>query len=283
MKLLKIDRDGAIAEGVLEGAEVRIVSSWREGGADMAPFNLARLSLEALRQLPALETVALSSVKLAVPMDPLARIFCVGMNYRDHVGEIKQDVAAFPTIFTRSLDTLVAHGSPLERPRASDHFDFEGEIAIVIGREARHVRAEDALGHVGGYTCFMDGSLRDYQKHSLTAGKNFWHSGAMGPWIVTVDEFGANQQGEWDPLLQTRLNGNQVQSARASQMIFDIPSVIEYISRWTVLRPGDVIATGTPGGVGSRREPPLWMKAGDRIEVEIEGIGTLSNPVIDEA
>ena len=278
MKLVKIDRDGAIAEGVLEGTDVRIVSPWRQGGADLTPFDLSRLSLDKLRRLPTLETVALSSVMLAVPMDPLARIFCVGMNYRDHVGEIKQEVAAFPTIFTRGLDTLVAHGAPLERPRASDHFDFEGEIAIVIGREGRHIRAEDALGHVGGYACFMDGSLRDYQKHSLTAGKNFWHSGAMGPWIVTTDEFGAG-----DPLLQTRLNGNQVQSARASQMIFDIPCVIEYISRWTVLRPGDVIATGTPGGVGSRREPPLWMKAGDRIEVEIEGIGTLSNPVIDEA
>ena len=147
----------------------------------------------------------------------------------------------------------------------------------MIGREARHVSIENALTYVGGYTCFMDGSVRDYQKHSMIAGKNFARSGAMGPWIVTADEFGAG-----DPLLRTRLNGAEVQSAKASQMIFDIPFVISYISRWMTLRPGDVIATGTPGGVGSRREPPLWMKAGDRIEVEVEGIGTLSNPVIDE-
>ena len=123
----------------------------------------------------------------------------------------------------------------------------------------------------------MDGSVRDYQKHSLTAGKNFARSGAMGPWIVTANEFKSV-----DPLLQTRLNGATVQSAHASQMIFDIPFVIAYISRWTELRPGDVIATGTPGGVGSRREPPLWMKAGDRVEVEVEGVGVLGNPVIDE-
>ena len=219
----------------------------------------------------------LASVTLAVPIDPRAKIFCVGMNYRDHVSEIKLEVAAYPTIFTRSLDTLVPHGAPVIRPKVSEHFDFEGEIAIVIGREARHVSAADAMKYVGGYTCFMDGSVRDYQKHSMTAGKNFARSGSMGPWIVTADEFGTG-----DPLLRTRLNGEQVQSARASQMIFDIPTAIEYISRWMVLRPGDVIATGTPGGVGSRREPPLWMKAGDRVEVEVEGIGTLVNPVIDE-
>ena len=277
MKLVKIVRDGASAEGILEGDTVRIVGDWRDGPADSAPFTLSRISLDELRSRPAGETVSLASVTLAVPIDPLAKIFCVGMNYRDHVGEIKQEVANNPTIFTRSLDTLSPHGAPVVRPKVSDQFDFEGEIALVIGKEARHVSEEDALQYVGGYTCFMDGSVRDYQKHSLTAGKNFANSGAMGPWIVTADEFGSA-----DPLLQTRLNGEQVQAAHASQMIFDIPFVISYISRWMTLRPGDVIATGTPGGVGSRREPPLWMKPCDRIEVEVEGIGVLSNPVIDE-
>ena len=277
MKLVKVERDGASAEGVLNRDEVRIVSPWRDGAAEDAPFHLSRLSAEDLRQQATIESVPLSSVTLAVPIDPSAKIFCVGMNYRDHVSEIKLEVATNPTIFTRSLDTLVPHGAPVVRPKVSEHFDFEGEIAIVIGREARHVSAADAMAYVGGYTCFMDGSVRDYQKHSMTAGKNFAGSGSMGPWIVTADEFGTR-----DPLLRTRLNGQQVQSANASQMIFDIPAVIEYISRWMVLRPGDVIATGTPGGVGARREPPLWMKAGDRVEVEIEGIGTLINPVIDE-
>ena len=277
MKLVKVERNGASAEGILDGDDVRIVIPWRDGAADVAPFLLSLLSPGKLRMKATLETVPLASVTLAVPIDPLAKIFCVGMNYRDHVSEIKLEVSAYPTIFTRSLDTLVPHGAPVVRPKVSEHFDFEGEIAIVIGREARHVSAAEAMACVGGYTCFMDGSVRDYQKHSLTAGKNFRRSGSMGPWIVTADEFGTV-----DPLLETRLNGEQVQSAHASQMIFDIPTVIEYISRWMVLRPGDVIATGTPGGVGSRREPPLWMKAGDRIEVAVEGIGTLGNPVIDE-
>ena len=277
MKLVKVERGGANAEGILEGDDVRIIGEWRPGSADAAPFILSRLPMSDLIAVVATETVPLASVTLAVPIDPLAKIFCVGMNYRDHVSEIKLDVATNPTIFTRSLDTLAAHGAPVVRPKVSDHFDFEGEIAIVIGREARHVSIEDALTYVGGYTCFMDGSVRDYQKHSMIAGKNFARSGAMGPWIVTADEFGAG-----DPLLRTRLNGEEVQSAHASQMIFDIPFVISYISRWMTLRPGDVIATGTPGGVGSRRVPPLWMKAGDRIEVEVEGIGILSNPVIDE-
>ena len=278
MKLVKVERNDTNAEGLVDGSEVRILGEWRHGPADQASFGLSRLSNAELRALPVKETVAFSAVSLAVPIDPLARIFCVGMNYRDHVSEIKLEVATNPTIFTRSLDSLVPHGAPVVRPRVSEQFDFEGEIAVIIGKEARHVRVEDALTHVGGYTCFMDGSVRDYQKHSMTAGKNFARSGAMGPWIVTADEFGAG-----DPLLQTRLNGVEVQSAHASQMIFDIPFAIAYISRWTPLRPGDVIATGTPGGVGSRREPPLWMKPGDRIEVEVEGVGTLSNPVIDES
>ena len=278
MKLVKIVRDGASAEGFLKGDTVRIIGEWHNGPADSAPFTLSRISANELRSRPAGETVSLATVTLAVPIDPLAKIFCVGMNYRDHVGEIKQEVATNPTIFTRSLDTLSPHGAPVIRPMVSDQFDFEGEIAVVIGKEARHVSEADALDYVGGYTCFMDGSVRDYQKHSLTAGKNFPSSGAMGPWVVTADEFGGG-----DPLLRTRLNGEQVQSAHASQMIFDIPFVISYISRWQVLRPGDVIATGTPGGVGSRRELPLWMKPGDRIEVDVEGIGVLANPVIDES
>lgn len=273
MKLVKIARHGKAAQGILDGQTVRIVGGWFEGDADRAPFSLARAN-EAGES----ETLPFSEVQLAVPIDPLARIFCVGMNYRDHVGEIKQDVAANPTIFTRTLESLAPAGAAIVRPTVSDHFDFEGEIAVVIGQEARHVSESEAMAHVGGYTCFMDGSVRDYQKHSLTAGKNFARSGAMGPWVVTAETFTPQ-----DALLQTRLNGQLVQSARASQMIFDIPFVISYISRWTTLRPGDVIATGTPGGVGSRREPPLWMKPGDTVEVEVEGIGILSSTVVEEA
>lgn len=279
MKLVKIERGAQNAQGFVEGETVHLSGGWRAGPAETAPFNLSALSPAELTSLRAAsdESVALASVSLAVPIDPAARIVCVGMNYRDHVGEIKQEVAANPTIFTRYRDSLVAHGAPLTRTRLSETYDFEGEIAIVIGKAGHHVALADALGHVSGYTCFMDGSVREYQKHSLTAGKNFRRSGAMGPWVVPASSFGVD-----DPKLETRLNGATVQSAHASQMIFGIAQTIEYVSRWLDLRPGDVIATGTPGGVGARREPPLWMKAGDRVEVEVEGIGVLANNVIDE-
>lgn len=279
MKIVKVERAGQIAEGLLDGGDVHILGAWREGPAELAPFPLSKRlgeDVDALRA-EARETVALASVSLAVPVDPLAKILCIGMNYRDHVGEIKGEVAANPTVFTRSLDSLVAHGQSLVRPTASETFDYEGEIAIVIGREARHVAVDEAMAYVGGYSILMDGSVREYQKHSLTAGKNFFRSGAMGPWIVPAARLGVD-----DPAVQTRLNGRIVQSAHASQMIFGIREIIAYCSRWTPLRPGDVIATGTPGGVGSRRAPPLWMKVGDRIEVEVDGVGVLSNGVVEE-
>ena len=285
MKIVKVERTapgGAVqtAQGLLTGDTVQIVGTWFDGPAERAPFTLSAASMAELETFRAgsTEAVPLSAIRLAVPIDPFARILCVGMNYRDHVGEIKQEVAANPTIFTRSLDSLMPHETNIVRPQVSDHFDFEGEIAIVIGKTARHATLETALDHVAGYTMLMDGSVRDYQKHSLTAGKNFHRSGAAGPWVVPAAAFSPA-----DPKLETRLNGTVMQSARASQMIWGIAAVIEYCSRWAELRPGDVIATGTPGGVGSRRDPPLWMKPGDRIEVEVEGIGILANTVIDEA
>ena len=279
MKIVKVERDGATAQGLLEGDVVHIVGGWHTGGAELAPFTLSILNESdlAAARAAARDTVPLSAVTLAVPLDPLAKILCVGSNYRDHVGEIKQEVAEHPTIFIRTHDSLVASEAPIVRPKASATFDFEGEIAIIIGRAGRHIALADAMDHVAGYSCFMDGSVREYQKHSLTAGKNFWRTGAMGPWIVPAGALGVE-----DPALITRLNGQIVQSAHASQMIFGIREVIAYCSRWTPLRPGDVIATGTPGGVGSRRTPPLWMKQGDRIEVEVEGVGVLGNSVIDE-
>ena len=200
------------------------------------------------------------------------------MNYGDHAAESKNEVPQFPMLFTRSLDSVVAQGEPVMRPRVSEQFDFEGEIGVVIGRPGRHVSADDALSPVFGYCCFMDGSVRDYQTHTLTTGKNFWRSGSMGPWIVTADEIG-----DADLKLETRLNGKVVQAARLGEMIFSIPRLIEYCSRWTVLQPGDVIATGTPGGVGARRTPPLWMKAGDMLEVDVERLGCLRNPVAQES
>lgn len=279
MKIVKVERAGVSAEGFLEEDRVHIVGGWCDLPADAAAFTLSThtaADLDSLRKAVT-ETVDLTSVTLAVPIDPSAKILCVGKNYRDHVGEIGAEIAEDPTIFIRSQDSIVPHNASIVRPKVSEMFDFEGEVAIVIGRAARHVTVDAAMDHVAGYTCFMDGSIRDYQKHSLTAGKNFWRSGAMGPWIVPAAALDVE-----DPMLVTRLNGAAVQSARASQMIFGIPQIIAYCSRWTMLKPGDVIAMGTPGGVGARRTPPLWMKPGDRLEVEIEGVGMLTNTVIDE-
>ena len=279
MHVVKASRDGACAAGVVIGDEVAIVGPWVEGEPSDASFTLPSYALDDLRTAAeaASQRVPLADLRCEVPIDPRRKIICVGMNYRDHTKEIDVEVSANPVLFTRSLDSLVADGDPVVKPLVSDTFDFEGEIAIVIGIGGRHIAIADALDHVFGYACFLDGSVREYQRHSLTAGKNFWRSGAMGRRIVTRDEVEEGGLG-----VVTRLNGTVVQSAHASDMIFGIAEVIAYCSRFTELRPGDVIATGTPGGVGSRRTPPLWMKAGDRIEVEVAGVGTLSNPVVAE-
>ncbi len=280
MKLVKIERDGSSAEGILVGDDVHIAGGWRPGPADKAPFTLGYKSPAELKALldAAGEHVALSEVTLAVPIDPTAQIFCAGFNYHAHLTETRADLPDQPVIFKRTLDTLVPHGQPIVRPHVSETLDYEGEIAIVIGRDARYVAKDQALSYVSGYSCFMDGSVREYQKHSITSGKNFWHTGSMGPWIITADEVGGR-----DMELETFVNAEERQSSTASRMIFDIPALIAYCSTLTWLRPGDVIATGTPGGVGSRMTPQMWLKAGDAVEVRIGGIGSLNNTVQDEA
>jgi len=217
----------------------------------------------------------LVGLQLAPPLAAGSRLFCIGLNYKDHVAETGREMPPQPSLFIRTHESVVGHGAPMLRPRASASFDFEGELGVVIGRVARNLTEGEALDCVAGYTCFNDGSLRDYQKHSVTAGKNFDSSGACGPWVATADEIP-------DPTrltLCTRLNGAEVQKSGTDKLIYSIPFILSYLSTFTALRPGDIVATGTPSGVGSRRTPPLWMKPGDRIEVDITGIGTLANPI----
>jgi 2-keto-4-pentenoate hydratase/2-oxohepta-3-ene-1,7-dioic acid hydratase in catechol pathway len=187
----------------------------------------------------------------------------------------------YPWLFVRWPDSQVGHGQPIIRPTVSEQFDFEGELALVMGRTARHVQAKDALDYVAGYACFMDGSVRDWQRHGsqFTPGKNFYHSGSFGPWLVTVDEIPDPTQ----LTLETRLNGQTMQTAPISDLRFGIGELIEYCSTFSLLRPGDVISTGTTGGVGFARKPPVWMQPGDVIEIEISGIGVLRNRIADEA
>jgi len=224
-------------------------------------------------------TLAIDEVQLLPPIVG-PRIFCIGVNYRSHREEMGREGSDHPTVFVRFPSSLVGHGAPLWRPRASDRFDYEGELAVVIGRPGRRISRENALEHVAGYSCFNDGSIRDYQRHTsqFTAGKNFDRSGSFGPWIVTADEVG-------DPsalTLTTRLNGEVMQHSTTDLLIFDVAEVIEYLSEFTELRPGDIIATGTPGGVGVARDPAVFMKPGDMIEVEISGIGLLCNEIAQE-
>jgi len=219
-----------------------------------------------------------------ITFDPVivnaSKVIAVGLNYREHINETGLASHDYPTIFTRWADTHVGHLQPLIRPRASETFDYEGELAVIIGKGGRHIKAADAMNHVAGYSCYNEGSIRDYQRHAsqFIPGKNFFASGAFGPFMVTPDEVGPLKGKK----IQTRLNGNLVQNSTLDMMIFPPEKLIEYISIFTPLVAGDVIVTGTPGGVGWVRKPPLWMKAGDNVEVEIEGVGLLKNNVIDE-
>ncbi|MEO7403316.1 MAG: fumarylacetoacetate hydrolase family protein, partial [Burkholderiales bacterium] len=208
-----------------------------------------------------------------------ARIFALGVAYKDHQLETGRSDSELPSMFIKMPNSLVGHGQPLVRPKASAVYDFEGEIVIVIGKGGRAIPEGKALEHVAGYSILMDGSLRDFQKASVTAGKNFDRSSSYGPWMLTAD-----QVPDWRKLeVTTRLNGNQVQHSAFGMLIWPIEFVIHYISTFTRLEPGDSISTGTPAGVGFRRTPPLLMKAGDDLEVSVSGVGTLKHKIIDEA
>ncbi|MEL6869917.1 MAG: fumarylacetoacetate hydrolase family protein [Pseudomonadota bacterium] len=208
------------------------------------------------------------------------KIICVGINYKPHREETGRDKPKFPVLFSRFASSQVGHDQALVAPSVSPHYDYEGELALIIGTPGRHITRERALDHVAGYACFNDGSVRDFQRHSaqFTAGKNFTASGSFGPWMVTADEIE-------DPAsltLTTRLNNTVMQTAKVADLDFDIPHLISYISSFTRLLPGDVIVTGTPGGVGYVRKPPVYMQHGDVVEVAISRIGALRNVVVDE-
>ena len=216
------------------------------------------------------------------PVIPLpGKIICVGLNYEEHRVETGRPESSHPSLFTRFADTLIGHRAPIIRPSVSSALDYEGELAVVIGREGFRVPRDKALDIVAGYACFNEGTLRDWQRHThqFTPGKNFPNTGAFGPELVTPDEIGRFS----DLRIETRLNGSVMQSAKLGDMIFSVPHIIEYVTAFTPLSPGDVIATGTPGGVGFKREPPLYMKPGDVVEVTIERVGHLVNDVRDES
>jgi len=223
-------------------------------------------------------------LRLSPPLAIPGNIFCVGVNYRDRNAEYRDasDAPKYPSIFMRTPGSLVGDGEPLLRPPESEQFDYEGEIVLVIGKTGRRIPRERALAHIGGLTCGNEGSLRDWMRHgkfNVTQGKNFERSGAIGPWLVTADEF----KGFDDLHVETRINGEVRQRDTTANLAFPFDYLIAYISTFAQLSPGDVIFTGTPTGAGARFDPPRWLRAGDVVEVEVEGVGTLRNTVTDEA
>ena len=224
------------------------------------------------------ETVPLDEISYLPPIPDPARILCIGQNYAAHRAEMGGATTAHPLIFTRYPSSISGHERELVKPRESGHYDFEGELAVIIGRAGRRIPPHQALEHIAGYSCFMDGTIRDYQVHTTQyiPGKNFDASGSCGPWMIPAAEMPDPNAGY---RLETRLNGDTVQSTTTDLMIFGVPVLLAYLSTFTTLEPGDVIATGTPGGVGYKRKPQLYMSPGDRIEVELEGIGILGNTI----
>lgn len=257
-----------------------------------APRDLAALLKLGSAVLAEVETAAkaarstqirpLEQAKAALPIANPSKFICLGLNYQDHVAESKNIRPQYPTLFLRVPTSLVAHGDPIERPQASIQLDYEAELAVIIGRPLRNAGVEEALSAVAGYACFNDGSIREFQRHTIqwTMGKNFDRTGGFGPLFVSADEVPSGAAGL---KISTRVNGEIRQSDNTANMIFSVEETLSYISRGITLAPGDVVAMGTPAGVAHAHTPPKWLRAGDTVEVEIEGVGVLRNPVVDEA
>ena len=283
MRLMSFTIDGRASFGLASGDGVIDAGKRLDGQFHGLRDALLAGALPALRRLEQTKTdYALADVDfLPVIPDAAAKLLCIGINYLPHIKEMGRERPDYPVVFVRFQDSIVGHGTALQRPIGSVQLDWEGELAVIIGKRARRVSRAQALDYVAGYACFNDGSVRDYQRHSqqFTPGKNFHASGSFGPWLVTTDE-------QPDPSklrLRTRLNGEVMQDESVGELCFDVAQLVEYCSRWSQLEPGDVIVTGTPGGVGAGRKPPLWMTPGDTVEVEITGLGVLRNSIVDES
>lgn len=242
------------------------------------PDGLARAG-RAAGGAPAAARLNPSEVELLPPIPEPRTILCLGLNYADHAAEAAMEKPAAPNIFMRAATSLTPHGGPIRKPHVSDQLDFEGELVAVVGRACRNVPKERALEAIAGYSVFNDGSLRDFQMRASqwTLGKNFDSTGGFGPDLVTADALPPGARGL---RLETRLNGQVMQSADTADMVYDVAEAVAYVTQAMTLLPGDLVVMGTPAGVGMARRPPLWMKPGDVVEVEIEGVGLLSNPIV---
>jgi 2-keto-4-pentenoate hydratase/2-oxohepta-3-ene-1,7-dioic acid hydratase in catechol pathway len=280
MKLVSFRLGDRNSYGAIDGDAVRDLGQTL--GADLPDL---KSFLGSRRSAPASAVggaprVPFDAVELLPPIPNPSKIFCIGHNYEEHRSEMGRPKTTYPAVFLRFADSQVAHGQAAWIPSESTDVDFEGELAVVIGTGGRRIARAEALRHVAGYACYNDISVRDWQRHTtqFTPGKNFPRTGAFGPWLVSADEIADPQALE----LTTRLNGQVVQQSSTGLMIFPVAELIEYCSTFTPLSAGDVIISGTPGGVGVRRTPPLFMKPGDVVDVEISSVGTLRNPIVAE-
>lgn len=280
MKLVSFEQGGNAGWGVAEGDQIRDMRGALPGVASLRQLLEQDRLDEARTAAAAAPLLALGDVTLLPVIPDAGKIVCCGLNYHEHRIETNNPVVGHPTLFVRFADSQIGHGTPIVHPATSTKVDFEAELAVVIGKGGRRIARDQAFDHVAGYMCFNDVSVRDWQKHTsqMTPGKNFPATGPSGPWLVTRDEVP-----DLAPLqIQCRVNGVVMQDAHLGDMIFDVPGLIEYISGFTLLSPGDVILTGTPGGVGMRRDPPVFLRPGDQVEIEIESIGLLANVVVAE-
>ena len=289
MKIVAFEGQGGPRIGIVEGdqvidlqaAEPRVPNDLAEW---LAKTNGDTKQLaEIAKRAPASARKPLSSIAYALPVGRPGKIVCLGLNYLEHVkeGSQRDNIPKFPTIFMRGLTSLVPHGAPILRPLASETLDYEAELILVISKHAKHLTAANATSCIAGYSCGNEGSVREFQRKTTQwdMGKNFDRTGGFGPWLITADELPDAAKGL---KIQSRLNGTVMQSDNTDNMMFPIVEMLVYITQGITLEPGDVIFTGTPSGVGHARKPPVWMKNGDTIEVEIERIGTLRNPIADE-
>lgn len=285
MRFMVCESGGGSAVFVVTGdSAVNVTAVDAQLGPDLMPvIRAGEAGLEAARAAAASgDAVPLPTLTPALPVARPGKVICLGLNYVDHAKEGGFEVPDYPALFMRGATSLVPAGAPIVRPDCSERLDYEVELMVVIGTTGRHIERARALDHVFGYTVFNDGSVRDYQRktHQWTPGKNFDATGPVGPVVVTPDELPPGAEGLH---IESRLNGEVMQSANTSDMMFKVPETIAILSEYSTLEAGDLIAMGTPQGVGHARTPPVWMKPGDRIEVEVENIGVCANPIVAES
>lgn len=282
MKLISFEHQGRSTYGAVVGNDVwdlgQALSTQAPDLKTLIAKNLQAAAAQVVASQPS--TLKFDHLTLLPVVPNPGKILCIGLNYAEHVRETGKTITESPVIFMRLNDSQVAHGQDIVRPPESSRLDYEGEIAIVIGKGGRRISEADSWNHIAGYSCYNDGSIRDWQVATSQwgPGKNFWRTGGFGPWMVTSDEIAPNQ----NMTLTTRLNGQVMQQATTDMMIHSIPRQIAYISTFIPLEAGDVIVTGTPGGVGNKRTPPVFMQPGDVVEIEVDAVGILRNGIRDE-